>query len=63
MARVLRIEFRGAVYHPPSLCFRLRLTTARHDGGTSVMARGNQGRAINRDDRDRVRLLETLGGA
>jgi len=41
MARVLRIEFRGAVYH--------------------VMARGNPGRAIYRDDRDRVRFLETLG--
>jgi REP element-mobilizing transposase RayT len=43
MARPLRIEFRGAVYH--------------------VMARGNPGRAIYRDDRDRVRFLETLGEA
>ena len=43
MARPLRIEYRGAVYH--------------------VMARGNQGRAIYRDDRDRLRFLETLGEA
>ena len=28
-----------------------------------VMARGNQGRAIYRDDRDRLRFLETLGEA
>ena len=28
-----------------------------------LMARGNQGRAIFRDDRDRLRFLETLGGS
>jgi putative transposase len=43
MARPLRIEYAGAVYH--------------------VMARGNQGHAIFRDDRDRRRFLETLGEA
>jgi len=43
MARPVRIEYPGAVYH--------------------VMARGNQGRAIYRDDRDRLRFLETLGEA
>ncbi|HZQ48357.1 MAG TPA: transposase [Verrucomicrobiae bacterium] len=41
MARPLRIEYPGAVYH--------------------VMARGNQGRPIFADDRDRERFLETLG--
>ena len=41
MARPLRMEYPGAVYH--------------------VMARGNQGRAIYREDRDRLRFLETLG--
>jgi hypothetical protein len=59
MARPLRIEFRGAFYHPPSL----RLPPSHCYGVTSVMARGNQGRAIHRDDRDRVRFLETLGEA
>jgi len=43
MARPLRIEYAGAVYH--------------------VMARGNQGQAIFRDDKDRGRFLETLGEA
>lgn len=43
MARPLRIEYAGAVYH--------------------VMARGNQGRAIFRDDRDRECFVETLGAA
>jgi REP element-mobilizing transposase RayT len=43
MARALRIEYAGAVYH--------------------VMARGNQGRAIFADDKDRQRFLETLGEA
>jgi len=43
MARPLRIEYPGAVYH--------------------VMARRNQGRVIYRDDRDRLRFLETLGEA
>jgi REP element-mobilizing transposase RayT len=43
MARPLRIEYAGAVYH--------------------VMARGNQGHAIFRDDQDRLRFLETLGEA
>jgi REP element-mobilizing transposase RayT len=43
MARPLRIEYPGAVYH--------------------VMARGNQGRQIFRDDEDRRRWLETLGEA
>ena len=43
MARPLRIEYAGAVYH--------------------VMARGNQGHAIFRDDEDRQRFLETLGEA
>jgi REP element-mobilizing transposase RayT len=43
MARPLRIEYPGAVYH--------------------VMARGNQGRVIYQDDRDRRRFLETLGEA
>jgi len=41
MARPLRIEYPGAVYH--------------------VMARGNQGRSIFKDDRDRERFLEALG--
>ena len=40
MARPLRIEYPGAVYH--------------------VMARGNQGGAIFKDDKDRKRFLETL---
>jgi REP element-mobilizing transposase RayT len=43
MARALRIEYPGAVYH--------------------VMARGNQGRPIFKDDPDRKRFLETLGEA
>ena len=43
MARPLRIEYVGAVYH--------------------VMARGNQGQPIFRDDKDRRRFLETLGEA
>jgi REP element-mobilizing transposase RayT len=43
MARPLRIEYAGAVYH--------------------VMARGNQGQPIFRDDRDRRRFLETVGEA
>ena len=43
MARPLRIEYPGAVYH--------------------VIARGNQGRAIFKDDHDRQRFLETLGQA
>ena len=43
MARPLRIEYCGAVYH--------------------VMARGNQGQPIFRDDKDRWRFLETLGEA
>ena len=43
MARPLRIEYSGAVYH--------------------VMARGNQGQPIFRDDKDRWRFLETLGEA
>jgi len=43
MARPLRIEYAGVVYH--------------------VMARGNQGRAIYADDRDRKPWLETLGEA
>jgi putative transposase len=43
MARPLRIEYPGAVYH--------------------IMARGNQGRAIFRDDADRQRLIESLGEA
>jgi len=29
----------------------------------NVVARGNQGRVIYRDDRDRLRFLETLGEA
>jgi len=40
MARPIRVEFAGAVYH--------------------VMARGNERRAIFRDDEDRRRFLETL---
>ncbi len=40
VARPLRIEYPGAIYH--------------------VLARGNQGRAIFKDDRDRKRFLETL---
>jgi putative transposase len=43
MARKIRIEYPGAVYH--------------------VMARGNQGRDIYADDRDRKLWLETLGEA
>lgn len=53
MARPLRLEYRGATYHPPSLKLRR----------TSVMARGNQGRAIFEDDQDRQRFVETLGEA
>ena len=41
MARPIRVEFAGAVYH--------------------VMARGNERRAVFRDDQDRRRFLETLG--
>jgi putative transposase len=40
MARSLRVEFTGAVYH--------------------VMARGNERKAIFRDDRDRQRFLDTV---
>ena len=40
MARKIRIEYGGAVYH--------------------VMARGDQGRAIYGDERDRTLWLETL---
>src|SRR6185436_5232717 len=43
MARPLRIEYAGAVYH--------------------VMARGNQGSAIFKDEKDRRCFLETLGEA
>jgi REP-associated tyrosine transposase len=43
MARPLRIEYPGAVYH--------------------VMARGNRGQAVFRDDQDRRRFLATLGEA
>jgi len=43
MARPLRIEYAGAVYH--------------------VMARGNQGQSLFRDDPDRRRFLDTLGEA
>jgi REP element-mobilizing transposase RayT len=43
MARPLRIEYVGAVYH--------------------VMARGNRGQPIFRDDKDRRLFLETLGEA
>ena len=43
MARKIRMEYAGAVYH--------------------VMARGNQGRAVFADDRDRMQWLETLGEA
>jgi hypothetical protein len=42
MARRIRVQFAGAVYH--------------------VMARGNERREIFRDDKDRQRFLETLGG-
>lgn len=41
MARPIRVEFPGAVYH--------------------VMARGNERRAVFRDDQDRQRFLETIG--
>ncbi|HUJ09265.1 MAG TPA: transposase [Verrucomicrobiae bacterium] len=40
MARPIRVEFEGAVYH--------------------VMARGNERKAVFRDDKDRQRFLETL---
>ncbi len=40
MARPVRVEFSGAVYH--------------------VTARGNERRAIFRDDKDRERFVETL---
>jgi REP element-mobilizing transposase RayT len=43
MARPLRVQYPGAIYH--------------------VMARGNQGRAIFRDDEDRRRWLKTLAEA
>ena len=43
MARALRIEYPGAVYH--------------------IMARGNQGRSIFADDKDRQRFLDTLAQA
>src|SRR6266516_3486447 len=43
MARPLRIQYPGAVYH--------------------VMARGNHGQEIFKDDRDRQCFLETLGEA
>jgi REP element-mobilizing transposase RayT len=41
MARPVRVEFEGAVYH--------------------VAARGNERRAVFRDDKDRKRFVETLG--
>jgi len=41
MARPIRVEFAGAVYH--------------------VMARGNERRAIYRDDEDRRRFMDTVG--
>ena len=43
MARPLRIEYAGALYH--------------------VMARGNQGQPVFRDDKDCGRFLETVGQA
>ena len=45
MARAIRIEYAGATFHPPShkACVFAKATTAQ-DGGTGVMARGNQGR-------------------
>ncbi len=43
IARPLRIEYAGAVYH--------------------IMARGNRGQVIFRDDEDRQRFLLTLGEA
>ena len=41
MARLLRIQFEGALYH--------------------VTARGNERKAIVRDDQDRQRFLDCLG--
>ena len=63
MSRKLRIEYPGAMYHPPTPGF----------GGTGVMNRGTclrrttarrgQREDIFRDDDDRRRLLSTLEGA
>jgi putative transposase len=51
MGRGLRIEYPGAVYHPPSLGY----------GGTSVMCRGDQREPIFVTDADREVFLTTLG--
>src|SRR5208337_3823780 len=53
MARKLRLEYPGAIYHPPLP--RLRWT--------SVMNRGDRREAIFRTDLDRRLFLETLGQA
>jgi hypothetical protein len=59
----LRMEYTWATYPPPAPGFRRRRRYVGQDRETGVMARGNQGQAIFRDDRDRRRFLETLGEA
>ena len=46
MPRQKRVDYAGAVYHPPSRA------SAGQDGATSVMARRNQARIICADDGD-----------
>ena len=53
MARPLRIQYAGAMYHQPSPSLR----------PTGVMSRGDQREDIFRDDEDRVRFLGALAEA
>jgi hypothetical protein len=75
MARPLRIEYRGAAFHPPSPAlppspkaspFAKSLPeasvdkAARQDGATNVMAGGNQGQKICANDGGRNMWLARL---
>jgi len=51
VARHSRIEYAGAIYHPPSFNF----------GTTSVMNRGDRREPILNDDFDRKRLIIQIG--
>ena len=63
MARPLRFQFPGAVYHPPSPRLPPSLKLRRTGRRTGVASPGNHGQEIFRDDQDRHRWLATLGEA
>jgi len=54
MARPLRIQYPGAVYHA---------CPAAAPGRRRIMARGSHGEPVFADDTDRKQFLETLGEA